>query len=122
MHIPAAEDVAGDLRTDPMAAIRSGQVTGLSRADTRAILEDGADPYQVINARRGMYTAGGRKFTTEGVTSRGLAGQRLGDLAKRGGRYRSSGIARPRPEQIFKDSNGNREEALRLLRRFGYLI
>lgn len=108
VHIPVQEAVAGDLTTDPLAAIRSGQVTGLSKADTQAILRDGADPYQVINSRRGMYSAGGRKFTREGTTKRGLAGQI------------NPGVARPRPEQIYRDAT-SREQAIELLRRFGYV-
>lgn len=120
-HIPASEDVAGDLRTDPMAAVRSGQVHGLTRADRKA-LADGADLNQIVNAKRGMRSAGGRKFTTEGTTSRGIAGRRLGDLRMtRGSRYRRSGIARLTPEQIYRDAT-SREDAIRLLRLHGYII
>lgn len=114
-HIPASEDVAGDLTTDPRKAIEFGKVTGLSEADTKAIVEDDADPSQVINARQGMYTAGGRKSTTSGATRRGLAGQRLG--ARRGRR-----VARLRPEQIYREVGGDRSEAIRLLRLHGYII
>lgn len=103
-HIPASEDIAGDLRTDPMAALRKGQVTDISKADTRAVLESGADLNQVVNARRGMYTAGGRKFTTAGTTKRGTA----------------TGLQRLRPETIYKEAT-DRADAIRLLRRFGYL-
>lgn len=114
-HIPTSEDRADDIRTDPRRAIESGQVRGLSEADREAIVDEGADPSQVINARRGMYTAGGRKFTTEGVTRRGLAGQRLG--ARRGRR-----ASRLRPEQVYREAGGNREEAVRLLRLHGYIV
>jgi hypothetical protein len=118
-HVPSNEDVAGDLRTDPLAAIRSGQVRGLSKADTRAILEDGADVGQVINAHRGMYTAdayGQRvKATQEGVTRRGVAGRRM---AEQGGRYTKT--PRLRPEAIYRVA-ADREDAIRLLKRFGYL-
>ncbi|MGZ6825568.1 MAG: VG15 protein, partial [Mycobacteriales bacterium] len=83
LHIPASEDTGHDLRTSPRDAIRSGRVRGLSQADTRAIVEDGADVSQVINAHRGMSTADvyGRqlKVTNEGVTARGVAGQRLAE-------------------------------------------
>lgn len=103
-HIPAAEDVAGDLRTDPLAALKSGQVTGMSKADSQAILRDGADMNQVVNARRGMYTAGGRRFTTESTTKRGVA----------------TGQLRPRPEQIYRDA-ADRADAIRLLKRFAYI-
>lgn len=126
--IPAAEDRSGDLRTDPEAAVRAGQVTGLSRADTQAIL-DGADMGQVVNARRGMETAQvlGRRLsvTTEGTTVRGLSGQRLarqGTQRLPGSRYRSAVTPRLRPESIYQIAGADREEAIRLLRRFGYII
>lgn len=114
-HIPVTENVAGDLTTDPRKAIEAGQVSGLSKADTKAILEAGADPAQVINATRkgaAVTTAGGLKATTSGTTRRGLAGKRL----------RASGESvRLRPEAIYETA-ASREEAIGLLRRHGYLI
>lgn len=141
-HIPASEDVAGDLTTDPRKLIEAGQVRDLSAADRKAIVEDGADPAQVINAHRGMSTAQvyGRsvKVTSEGTTARGLAGQRLGRLqredaglamrlTRRGPELRRvtqqrSQVPRLRPETIYRIAGEDRAEALRLLRRFGYLI
>jgi hypothetical protein len=114
------------LVSDPRRAIESGQVRGLSEDDTRAIL-DGADVGQVINAKRGMSTmdmAGRRlKVTTEGTTKRGLAGKQLArferDVAP-GQRYRRSQVPRLRPETIYREA-ASREDALRLLKRFGYL-
>lgn len=121
-HIPATEDVAGDLTTDPRKAIEQGQVTGLSRADTRAIIDDHADVGQVINSRRGMTSAG---TTLEGTTRRGFAGKRLqaaGDsfTGERTGRYRRA-TQRLRPEAIYQQA-ATREEAQALLRAHGYLI
>jgi hypothetical protein len=120
-HIPATEAVADDVRLDPRKMIEAGNATGLSRADRRAIVEDGADVFQVVNARRGMETASvyGRrlKVTREGVTPRGLAGRRL---AEQGGTYQRS--PRLRPEAIYRLAGDDRTEAIRLLRRFGYLI
>lgn len=98
-HIPATEDVAGDLRTDPRAAIEAGQVRGLSKADTRAVL-DGADPGKVVNAHRGMYTAQNAKMTRA--------------LTKRG-------EVRLRPETIYQMA-GDRAEAIALLRKYRYII
>lgn len=114
-HIPSSESLAGDLVTSPRRAIESGRVTGLSRADRQAIAE-GADVGQVINAQRGLYTAdayGQRvKATQEGVTARAVAGSR----------FDASRSPRLRPEAIYRYANGDRTEALRLLRRFGYLL
>ncbi|WP_214322078.1 VG15 protein [Nonomuraea sediminis] len=62
----------------------------------------GADPGKVVHARRGMQTAAGRLVTSEGV------------------RHRKGGL-RPMPEQILADADGNRDRAIELLRRFGYL-
>jgi hypothetical protein len=129
--IPANEDTSGDLLTNPRLAIAAGKVTGLSRADTRAILDDGADVGQVINAHRGMRTANmyGRdlKITLEGTTVRGLAGKFLIAEGQRfdklqGERYRRVQIPRLRPQTIYQVAGTDRAEALRLLRRFGYLI
>lgn len=118
-HVPSNEDIAGDLRTDPLGAFRSGQVTGLSRADAQAI-EDGADFGQVVNAQRGMDTAdtvrGQLGVTREGVTKRGLFGR--SEIAA--SRSPGKGI-RLRPESIYQIAK-DRDDALRLLKRFGYLL
>ena len=121
-HIPSTESMAGDLTTDPRKAIESGQVTGLSKADSRAIIDDGADVGQVINARRGMTVAG---ITTEGTTRRGFAGKRIGGAqAPRapGERYRRTQQARPMPERLYQIAGDDRVRAIELLRRNGYLI
>ncbi|MCX5137587.1 hypothetical protein OOK06_36580 [Streptomyces sp. NBC_00340] len=112
---------------------------GLSRAEqdrvftaagARAIRE-GADLGQVVNARRGMYTttAYGRtlRATREGTTTRGFfyRQERARDIARGrvpadiGRQYR---LMSPRllPEQIFELA-GSRDEAIAMLRRFGYL-
>lgn len=68
------------------------------KAGAEAIRE-GADMARVVNARRGMYTAGGRLFTHES------AGRR----------------PRLMPEQILREADGDRGEAIRLLRLHGYL-
>lgn len=70
-HIPATENLAGELTTDTKAAIASGQITGLTKADTAAI-DRGADIGQVINAHRGMRTAsrpGVGRVTPEDITT-----------------------------------------------------
>lgn len=76
VHIPVRE-ADDSLLFDARKAIEGGKVTGLSKADTKAIVEFGADPSQVVNAKRGTYLAGGRTFTTTGTTRRGIAGARI---------------------------------------------
>lgn len=123
--IPGVENTVGDLRTDPMRYIRSideaERVRILGKAGAQAVA-DGADLNQVVNARRGMATANvaGRRalITTEGITRRGLAGQRLG--AGRGQR-----VVRLMPEQIYADAERlgwSRDELIRQLVRFGYIL
>jgi hypothetical protein len=81
---------------------------GLSRAEQdkaftiagAEAIRAGADIGKVVNARRGMRTAtDGRLYTTE------AAGRR----------------PRLMPEQILIEANGNRDEAIRLLRLHGFV-
>ncbi|TYB69731.1 hypothetical protein FXF51_06095 [Nonomuraea sp. PA05] len=105
----------------------------------------GADLGQVVNARRGMQQASvfGRQtlITTEGTTRRGVAGRRLIEQGAptvrvveefatritRQGReqrqVRRERVRTPRlmPEAILQAANGNRDEAIRLLQRFGFI-
>lgn len=108
-HIPSTENVADDLTTDPAAAIKSGKVTGISSADAQAI-DGGADIGRVLNARSGMSTAQvpgvGTVKTTTTLTR---------------GRGRVKVPIRLRPESIYEQANGNRDEALRLLKLHGYV-
>lgn len=107
-HIPTTEDRAGDTRTDPKAYFhsltRSEQDKVFTAAGAQAI-RDGADISRTVNAGRGMYTAGGRKFTTEATTKRGI-----------------NRPVRLMPEQIYREAAGNRDQALRLLRLHGYIF
>lgn len=106
-HVPVAED-ADDVRTDPKAYFNSLSQAEQDKTFTKAgaeAIRDGADISRVVNARRGMYTAGGKKLTTEATTRRGT-GRRV----------------RLMPEQIYAEANGNRAEAIRLLKLHGYLI
>jgi len=109
---------------------RAEQDRIFTEAGARAIRE-GADLAQVVNARRGMYTttAYGRilRATREGTTTRGFyyRQERARDIARGrvpaniGRQYR---LMSPRllPEQIFELA-GSRDEAIAMLRRFGYL-
>lgn len=121
--------LANDELTYDMGELaESGQVTGLSKADRRA-LADGADFNQVVNAKRGglhrlnFGKSGTVTASLEGMTSRGVAGKRLGDLQKvAGSRYRRSGRVRLTPASIYQAAAGDRDEALRLLRLHGYVL
>jgi hypothetical protein len=110
--------------------------SGLSRAEqdrvftaagARAIRE-GADISQVVNARRGMYTttAYGRtvQATREGTTRRGnfYRLERNRAVAARQTSQAGFRLRTPRllPEEIYKLAE-SRDDAIRLLRRFGYL-
>ena len=158
VNVPSVEDTADDIRTDPKAYFNSlseaEQNKQFGAASAKAI-RDGADPSQVINARRkraGLSTPGagntgqrvdvyGRKVftTTEGTTARGLAGRRLIDEG--GARRELSGTAtrnssrgpvqrdvytnrskipRLMPESIYEIAT-DQADAIRLLRRFGYI-
>lgn len=112
---------------------------GLSRAEQDRIftaagaraIREGGDISQIVNARRGMYTttAFGRtlRATREGTTTRGFfyRQERARDIARGrvpadiGRQYR---LTTPRllPEQIFELAE-SRDEAIAMLRRFGYL-
>jgi hypothetical protein len=103
VHVPAAENAAGDLRTDPKLAFASmtaaEQDQTFGKAGAQAIRE-GADIGRVVNARRGMQTAAdGRLYTTE------AAGKR----------------PRLMPEQIYREAK-DRDDAIRLLRLHGFIL
>lgn len=100
-----------------------------TKAGAQAI-RDGADPTQVINARRGMTTVTDRfrattQTTWEGTSKRGNAFQYLRaeygkQLVKRG-KYTYHARPRLMPEEIYKISNGDPDETLNLLYLNGYL-
>lgn len=159
VHVPAAEDTADEVMTNPMAYFESLSPEEQDRTFTHVgaqAIRDGADIAQVVNARRGargLTTAGARvtaaearmlrggrdrgrlesvdvygrdlHVTTEGTTPRGQAGRRLGaretGVKRAGGRYRSARAPRLMPESIYQIADGDRDEAIRLLRRFGYI-
>lgn len=62
---------------DAHAAIAAGQVTGLSKADLKAIVEHGANPAQVVNAKQAMYNVGQFQATNASTTRRSIAGSRM---------------------------------------------
>ena len=133
-HIPAAENLTHAILTNPndyfASLTRQQQDEKFTAAGAEAI-RLGADPSQVVNARRGMHTAQinergwipkgrmtpvdafGRKvyITTEGVTRRGVGRKAMG---------------KDRPYRLMPESilalARDRDDAVRLLRLYGYLL
>jgi hypothetical protein len=121
VHVPAAEDAAGDLVTNPrdyFDSLTPAQQDAIFTKSGASAIRDGADIGQVVNARRGMSTAqiGGRstRVTNEGITRTGFATNAPGStVAARGG-------VRLMPETIYQVAT-SRADAIRLLRANGYL-
>ena len=114
-HVPTmvadqAEAAAHGLIDDPYEAFNNmseaEQNRVFAKAGARAI-RDGADIFQVVNARRHMAYRGA--FTNEGITRFGWAGQLLRPRQRR-----------PTPETIYR-LNPNREQAVEALRTYGYI-
>lgn len=97
----------------PQEAFDKGYIRDLTAAETQAI-KDGADINKVINSSSGIYTADlfshRVKATTYGTTRRSV--WRKANPTR---------LVRLRPESIYRIANGDREEALRLLRLYGYI-
>jgi hypothetical protein len=107
-HVPAVEDTADDLRTDPREAFNAMDAADQDRIFTKdgaQAIREGGDLLRVVNARRGMYTAAGKALTRVGTSRRGT-GRRV----------------RLMPEQIYREADDDRGEAIRLLRLHGYLM
>jgi hypothetical protein len=147
IHMPATLIARSSLRRGQLSAGRAGQggfvdanryFASLSRAEQDRIftiagaraIRDGADIVSVVNARRGMATAvaHGRRLqaTREGTTRRGAFYRSERAEAIRRGRVPASGrgfqLRTPRllPEEIYRLAD-SRDEAIAMLRRFGYL-
>lgn len=123
VHMPAPEVIEPQSPKALFDAMSPAELkrAGWSEADVKAI-NDGADLYQVTNARRDLrsMTVAGRQVQTtlQGSTRRGLAGKRLG--AQKGGR-----AVRLTPEQIYAEADRlgwPRDEVLRQLKRFGFIL
>lgn len=114
-HVPTmvtdqAEAFARGLIDDPYEAFTRMSEAEQNRVFTNAgaqAIRDGADIFQVVNARRGMKYRGA--FTTEGTSKHGWAGQIL-----------RRGQKRMTPETIYR-LNPNREQAIEALRAQGYI-
>lgn len=91
-------------------------------ADEAKTLRNGLDRGRLQTRNvfgRQLYT------TTEGTTTRGVAGRRLGaresGAKTTGSRYRTAKAPRLMPESIYQIAGNDRDEAIRLLERNGYL-
>ena len=102
-----------------------------TKAGAQAI-RDGADPAQVVNARRGMLKASEKSsnravYTDEGTTKRGWASMYLRQsynqkMVKRGGRYARTQRPRLMPEEIYRITGGDPDWSLSMLHAHGYLL
>lgn len=126
-HIPVTEALAGEMTTDPYRYFNSlspeDQDKYFRPADAQAI-RDGADIFQVVNARAETYsTEGGALATYYGTTKRGYWGssELLEKNKSNGDRYRRAKRERLMPEEIYKRTKGNREQSLRMLEDYGYI-
>lgn len=118
--IPVSEDTAGDIVTDPMlyfeSLSREDQDRTFGAAGAEAI-RDGADIFQVVNARRGggvrkAQIFGHKAFhTLEGVTKRGVGHRAMGPRRS----------VRLMPESIYALAK-DRADAIRLLRLYGWIF
>ena len=116
-----AEAEAQGLVTDPGIAFERGQVRGLSKADAQAI-RDGADIGEIVNAKRG----GGRRpqGMTDAVTAevfgRTVKATLNGTTKRAAWRKAHPDLPiRLRPQSIYEHAK-DRDDALRLLRLYGY--
>ncbi|MGW4057769.1 hypothetical protein ACWEGE_05795 [Amycolatopsis sp. NPDC004747] len=105
-------------------AMTTAEQTSRFGAGNAAAIRAGVDLSQVVNARRGAMPVAGHWSTTQGTSSRGLAGTRMGQLrAQPGRRYRMSQLSRPTAGQFITDISGaSRAELIAALRRYGYLL
>lgn len=133
VHVPAAENLLDDERTNPALYFESLSRAEQDKTFTTAGAEAirlGADPTQVVNARRGMNTAQqnprdwipkGRLIptdvfgkplyiTTEGVTKRGAGRKAMG----------TGRPVRLMPESILRLGKSP-EDRIRLLKLYGYI-
>jgi hypothetical protein len=149
-NVPTVEDTADDWRTDPKRYFRSlsteDQDAVFGEAAAKAI-RAGADMSQVVNAYEGVTTAtfAGREIqaTTVGTTRRAIFGgyevledgtfrkRARSELSRkvvagdRGSNYFRAKTPRLLPDEIYalaEEFDWGREEILRQLRRFAYLL
>ena len=113
---------ASGLIIDPQEAFDAGQVRGLSKADERAI-RDGADMAQVVNAKRAPRRGapGITNAISAEIFGRHVEATLSGTTRRAAWRRANPNLPiRLRPQSIYQYAK-DREDALRLLRLYGYL-
>ena len=113
---------ASGLLIDPLEAFEAGQVRGLSKADERAI-RDGADFSQVVNAKRAPRRGapGITNAVSAEIFGRHVEATLSGTTGKASWRRANPNLPiRLRPQSIYRHAR-DRDDALRLLRLYGYL-
>lgn len=145
VHVPANEDAPHDLTTNPHdyfeSLTRAEQDKVFTKAGAEAI-RNGADIFRIVNARRsgaglsrpGRFTKAEQRVLRDGrdrgrlakvdvygtpleITQDGVTRR-----ARNPGNVDYSKTPRLMPEAIYELAKGDRDEAIRLLRRFGYLL
>lgn len=109
----------GSRRKDKQTGERQFE-SGLSAADAQAIA-DGANPIEVINATRGTSAPGITSALTTDLFGRKVKATTYGTTKRSAWRKANpSRLVRLRPETIYKFAE-NREDAIRLLKLYGYI-
>lgn len=106
-HVPVVHDGKGKLPGETPKQVFEGltreQQDAAFGKDAAEAIRAGADMGRVVNARRGVYTAGGRELTKTRATRR---------------RTREE---RPTSEHIMREHADDRDAAIGQLRRYGYI-
>lgn len=118
VHIPSAEQLAGDFTTDPAALFDSGQITGLTRREQER-LAAGEDPVAVINESRDMWRA--RQSEQRRAERDAAKAAARGDAPPPADPANRDAQARRGLEDLFA-STGSRVDALSAARTEGYLL
>ena len=109
------------LVSSPQQAFEKGQVRGLSKADAQAIA-DGADMATVVNATGGTSAPGITNAVTTDLFGHRVKATTYGTTKRAAWRKANpTRLVRLRPESIYRIADGDRAEALRLLRLYGYI-
>lgn len=115
LHVPAGQAMGGDWVTDPYGLFNSldeaGQIKLMGSVSDAQAIRDGADIFQVANARTGLSKSG--RFTSYGTHKTSFAAKRM-----------PAGYKRLTPGTIYERSvtgNWSRERTLAELEKYGYI-